>query len=70
MGKRQITSTEITCDYPEHGPLKLLVYGNEYHLLQGVDEVVICTPCWNNLMTVEKLLKVLDIIHRVENSIK
>lgn len=65
MGRRKVTTYEIECDYPHHLPIKYLKLGKgaSYHFVNN--NYVICSYCWDNKMTVEALLDVINVSHKL-----
>lgn len=62
MAIKEIRYFQVTCDYPTHNAE--LAKGDECHVLEG--NVVICSNCWDNRLTVEILLALLEQQHETK----
>lgn len=68
MGRTRMYYYQVVCDYPAHKsaePDINLAKGEYYHFLANGKAV--CGGCWDNRMTVESLLDLLNIEHKLLN---
>lgn len=67
MGIRKVTYDQASCDYPQHDSTnQQLSRGTSYHLIDSA--FVVCIDCWDNKMTVEGLLKVIQVVHALKDN--
>lgn len=61
MGLQAVRYVQATCDFPIHVGNRPLPKDAMFHRL--FHSVVVCNNCWDNLMTVESLLALIQVPH-------